>query len=115
VRWRRTTDDRADVRPRELTHLRGGIMRTKDRIYRHRMTTTSSGSHSIRDDDGSVWIAPARVDKGGLRRGDVLADERPKGWRRTARGAAAPATAATQTDGLKQPRTDPASGPPSVR
>jgi L-fuculose-phosphate aldolase len=50
-------------------------MRTKDCIYRHRMTTTSSGSHSIRDDDGSVWITPAQVDKGGLRRADVLADQ----------------------------------------
>ena len=57
---------------RELTHPRDEIVRTMERIYRYRMTTTSGGNLSIRDDDGSVWITPARVDKGGLRREDVV-------------------------------------------
>ena len=57
---------------RELTHPRDEIVRTMERIYRYRMTTTSGGNLSIRDDDGSVWITPARVDKGSLRREDVV-------------------------------------------
>jgi L-fuculose-phosphate aldolase len=58
--------------PRDLTHPRDEIMRTMERIYRHRMTTTSGGNLSIKDDDGSIWITPARVDKGSLRRDDII-------------------------------------------
>ncbi len=47
-------------------------MRTMERIYRYRMTTTSGGNISIRDDDGSIWITPARLDKGSLRRDDIV-------------------------------------------
>src|SRR5262249_29247070 len=36
------------------------------------MTTTSGGNLSVRDDDGSVWITPAGVDKGSLRRDDIV-------------------------------------------
>ncbi len=43
-----------------------------ERIYRYRMTTTSGGNLSIRDDDGSIWITPARVDKGNLTREDIV-------------------------------------------
>jgi L-fuculose-phosphate aldolase len=60
-------DDRPD-----LTHPRDAIMRTMERIYRYRMTTTSGGNLSVRDDDGAVWITPARVDKGSLRRDDIV-------------------------------------------
>ncbi|MBX6312682.1 MAG: class II aldolase/adducin family protein [Isosphaeraceae bacterium] len=59
-------------RPRDLVHPRDEIMRTMERIYRYRMTTTSGGNLSIRDDDGTIWITPARVDKGRLRREDVV-------------------------------------------
>lgn len=55
-----------------LTHPRDLLMRTMERIYRYRMTTTSGGNLSIRDDDGTVWITPARVDKGSLRRDDIV-------------------------------------------
>jgi L-fuculose-phosphate aldolase len=58
--------------PRDLIHPRDAIMRTMERIYRYRMTTTSGGNLSIRDDDGDVWITPARVDKGSLRRDDII-------------------------------------------
>src|SRR5436309_1865425 len=58
--------------PRPLTHPRDEIADTLDRIYRHRMTTTSGGNLSIRDDAGDVWITPARVDKGSLRREDIV-------------------------------------------
>ena len=43
-----------------------------ERIYRYRMTTTSGGNLSIRDENGDIWITPARVDKGSLRREDVI-------------------------------------------
>ncbi len=48
------------------------IIHTMERIYRSRMTTTSGGNLSIRDDDGSIWISPARVDKGSLTRQDIV-------------------------------------------
>ncbi len=56
----------------DLLHPRDEIMRTMERIYRYRMTTTSGGNLSIRDENGDVWITPARVDKGNLRRDDVM-------------------------------------------
>jgi L-fuculose-phosphate aldolase len=56
----------------DLVHPRDAIMRTMERIYRYRMTTTSGGNLSIRDDDGSIWITPARLDKGNLRRDDIV-------------------------------------------
>jgi len=43
-----------------------------ERIYSYRMTTTSGGNLSILDDEGSIWITPARIDKGGLRREDIM-------------------------------------------
>ena len=47
-------------------------MQMMDRIYRYRMTTTSGGNLSIRDANGDVWVTPARVDKGSLRRDDIV-------------------------------------------
>ncbi len=58
--------------PRNLVHPRDEIMRTMDRIYRYRMTTTSGGNLSIRDGAGDIWISPARVDKGNLTRNDIV-------------------------------------------
>src|SRR3954453_3715889 len=57
---------------RDLIHPRDAIMRTMERIYRYRMTTTSGGNLSIRDDEGDIWITPARLDKGSLRRDDIV-------------------------------------------
>ena len=57
---------------RDLVHPRDAIMQTMDRIYRYRMTTTSGGNLSIRDDSGDVWISPARIDKGSLTRHDIV-------------------------------------------
>lgn len=51
---------------------RDEILETMERIYRYRMTTTSGGNISILDDNGDIWITPARVDKGSLRRGDII-------------------------------------------
>src|SRR6185369_2264915 len=48
------------------------ILHAMARIYRYRMTTTSGGNLSIVDENGDLWITPARVDKGGLTRADVV-------------------------------------------
>lgn len=56
---------------RPLIHPRDEILSTIERIYRYRMTTTSGGNLSIRDGD-DVWITPARIDKGSLRRDDIV-------------------------------------------
>jgi L-fuculose-phosphate aldolase len=53
-------------------HPRDEILEAMERIYRYRMTTTSGGNLSIREANGDVWITPARVDKGGLRREDIV-------------------------------------------
>jgi L-fuculose-phosphate aldolase len=68
-----------------LVHPRDEIMRTMERIYRYRMTTTSGGNLSIRDENGDVWITPARIDKGNLRPEDIVcikADGRVEGLHR---------------------------------
>lgn len=57
---------------RSLVHPRDEIMQIMQRIYRYRMTTTSGGNLSIREDNGDIWITPARVDKGSLRREDIV-------------------------------------------
>ena len=43
-----------------------------ERIYRYRMTTTSGGNLSMREADGTIWITPAGVDKGSLKRDDIV-------------------------------------------
>jgi L-fuculose-phosphate aldolase len=63
-------------------HPRDEIMQMMERIYRYRMTTTSGGNLSIRNEQGDIWITPARVDKGSLRREDIVcarADGRVEG------------------------------------
>lgn len=57
---------------RDLIHPADRLADAMDRIYSYRMTTTSGGNLSIRDEDGSLWITPARVDKGALRRDDIV-------------------------------------------
>lgn len=55
-----------------LLHPRDEILQAMERIYRYRMTTTSGGNLSIREDNGDIWITPARVDKGSLTREDIV-------------------------------------------
>lgn len=55
-----------------LLHPRDELMRTMERIYAYRMTTTSGGNISVREENGDIWITPARVDKGALRREDIV-------------------------------------------
>ncbi|TSA37779.1 MAG: class II aldolase/adducin family protein [Verrucomicrobiaceae bacterium] len=58
---------------RDILHPADRLVAAMERIYGYRMTTTSGGNLSIRDDDGTVWITPARIDKGNLRREDIVA------------------------------------------
>ena len=58
--------------PGNLVHPKDDLLRTMERIYRYRMTTTSGGNLSIREPNGDVWITPAALDKGGLRREDIV-------------------------------------------
>jgi L-fuculose-phosphate aldolase len=53
-------------------HPRDEILATMERIYGYRMTTTSGGNLSIREENGDIWITPTRVDKGSLRREDII-------------------------------------------
>lgn len=48
------------------------LVRMMKRIYDADMTTTSGGNLSIRDEDGSIWITPAGIDKGTLTPEDVV-------------------------------------------
>ena len=68
--------DKRDACPTTLVHPRDEIMRTMERIYRYRMTTTSGGNLSIREAGGGIWITPARVDKGSLTRNDIVCVKR---------------------------------------
>ena len=58
--------------PVSFVHPRDEILQAIQRIYRYRMTTTSGGNLSIRDDNGDIWITPAGIDKGTLRREDII-------------------------------------------
>lgn len=42
------------------------------RIYHAGMTTTSGGNISISDPDKNIWITPSAIDKGSLRRTDIV-------------------------------------------
>jgi L-fuculose-phosphate aldolase len=55
-----------------FAHPRDEILHAIQRIYRYRMTTTSGGNLSIREENGDIWITPARLDKGTLRREDIV-------------------------------------------
>ncbi len=56
----------------DLIHPAERLVEAMARIYHYRMTTTSGGNLSIRDADGSIWITPARVDKGALDCDDIV-------------------------------------------
>ncbi|QDS99923.1 class II aldolase/adducin family protein [Adhaeretor mobilis] len=47
-------------------------METLSRVYQRGMTTASGGNVSILDENGKLWISPARLDKGKLRPQDVV-------------------------------------------
>ena len=55
-----------------FTHPKDQIVDIMQRIYGYGMTTTSGGNLSIMDADGDMWISPGSVDKGTLRREDII-------------------------------------------
>ena len=55
-----------------FVHPRDQIVEMMARIYRYGLTTTSGGNLSILDPEGNIWISPASVDKGSLRREDIM-------------------------------------------
>ena len=56
----------------EYLHPRDELVVTLTRIYNYKMTTTSGGNLSIMDENGDIWITPARVDKGELDPKDIV-------------------------------------------
>lgn len=56
----------------EMQHPADQIVTIMNRIYHNGMTTTSGGNLSIMDDDGVMWISPSGIDKGTLRREDIM-------------------------------------------
>jgi len=56
----------------EYMHPRDELALTLERIYNYKMTTTSGGNLSILDDNGDIWITPARIDKGELTPKDIV-------------------------------------------
>ena len=58
--------------PLSYIHPRDELLLAMERIYHYRLTTTSGGNLSLREYNGDVWITPARLDKGALRREDIV-------------------------------------------
>ena len=56
----------------DMLHPADQIVMIMNRIYYYGMTTTTGGNLSIRDSEGAVWISPSGVDKGSLRREDIM-------------------------------------------
>ena len=55
-----------------MLHPADQIVMLMNRIYYYDMTTTSGGNLSIKDSEGTIWISPSGVDKGNLRREDII-------------------------------------------
>ena len=47
------------------------ITQIMTRIYKKKMTTTSGGNLSIKDNEGNIWITPGSIDKGSLTAADI--------------------------------------------
>jgi len=56
----------------EYMHPREELALTLERIYNYKMTTTSGGNLSIIDNNGDIWVTPARIDKGELTPKDIV-------------------------------------------
>lgn len=55
-----------------MMHPADQIVTIMERLYKYGLTTTSGGNLSVKDSDGAVWISPAGIDKGTLRREDIM-------------------------------------------
>ncbi len=56
----------------DMLHPADQIVMLMNRIYYNDMTITSGGNLSIRDEDGTIWLTPSGIDKGKLRREDIM-------------------------------------------
>ncbi|MCA1747316.1 MAG: class II aldolase/adducin family protein, partial [Bacteroidales bacterium] len=56
----------------KIMHPRDQIILTISRIYKRGLTTTSGGNISIIDESGDIWVTPSAIDKGSLRRSDIV-------------------------------------------
>ena len=56
----------------EMLHPADQIVMLMNRIYYNDMTMTSGGNLSIRDENGTIWLTPSGIDKGNLRREDIM-------------------------------------------
>ncbi len=57
---------------KNVRHPADIIVDVMNRLYNHRLTTTSGGNLSIMDDEGNMWISPGSIDKGNLTRKDIM-------------------------------------------
>ena len=64
-------DQRVGIKHR-IGHPKDLLVAMMDRVYRFGMTTTSGGNLSLLDETGAMWITPGGVDKGSLRREDIV-------------------------------------------
>ncbi len=55
-----------------MLHPADQLVLLMERIYSYGMTTTSGGNLSIMDQNGDIWITPGGIDKGSLRRSDII-------------------------------------------
>jgi L-fuculose-phosphate aldolase len=55
-----------------LLHPAEQITEIIRRIYKAGMTTTSGGNISIKDEEGNIWVTPSAIDKGSLKRTDII-------------------------------------------
>ena len=55
-----------------MLHPADQIVTIMNRLHYSGMTTMTGGNPSIKDSDGTVWISPSGVDKGNLRREDIM-------------------------------------------
>lgn len=55
-----------------VLHPAEQLTRMIKRVYDQRLTTTSGGNLSIKDENGDMWITPASVDKGTLTKEDMV-------------------------------------------
>ena len=55
-----------------MLHPADQIVTIMNRLYYYGMTTMTGGNLSVKDSEGTVWISPSGVDKGSLRREDIM-------------------------------------------
>lgn len=55
----------------KFMHPAEQIVMLMNRVYKSKLTTTSGGNFSIKDDEGNIWITPSGIDKGSLTPADI--------------------------------------------